>query len=122
MNDSKRKSSSVPRRFGERVLCRYDPDGYYYPGTVQRNSTNESIVLFDMDIEQETVGHALVPINCNNFSNLFLQDCVFVQLVRGEEEYWAPGLVLCLPAQCVLPGNLYKVQVYVPYGKQVRRN
>ena len=83
------------------------------------SSTNQTIVLFDMDIEQEASGRALVPLNSNNFSNLFLQDCVLVRRLRDTEEYWAPGLILCLPAHCVLPGNLYKVQVYNPYANEV---
>lgn len=119
---AKRSSSSVPRKFGQRVLCRYDGDGYYYSGTVQRSATNKSIVLFDMDIEQETFGHVLIPMNLNNLSNLFLQDCVLVQQSRATGEYWAPGLVLCLPAPFVLPGNLYKIQVFDPFARQVSLN
>jgi hypothetical protein len=119
---TKRKSSSIHRRLGQRVLCRYDGDGYYYPGSIQKNQKNQWIVLFDMEIEQKITGHVILPINSNNQLNLFLQDCVLVRQLRETEEYWAPGLVLCLPSPFALPGNLYKIQIYDPLSKQVGLN
>ena len=75
-----------------------------------------------MDIEQETFAHVLIPMSLNNLSHLFLEDCVLVQQSRPTGEYWAPGLVRCLPAPCVLPGNLYKIQIYDPFARQVSLN
>jgi len=73
-----------------------------------------------MDIEQEAIGHILLPINSlQNETNLFLNDCVLVRQMREMEEYWAPGLVLSLPSPFTLPANLYMIQVYDPLPKQV---
>jgi hypothetical protein len=80
---------------------------------------NQFIVLFDMEIEQRTIGHVILPMNLNNQLNLFLQDCVLVRQLREMEEYWAPGVVLCLPSPFALPPNLYKIQVYDPFSRQV---
>jgi hypothetical protein len=129
-NESKQKLQPKPiikghsptiRKIGQRVICRYDGDGYFYFGTIQKNQYGRLIVLFDMDIEQEIIGHVLLPINSNNQLNLFLQDCVLARQLREEtEEYWAPGLVLCLPSPFALPPNLYKIQIFDPLPKQVR--
>jgi len=73
-----------------------------------------------MDIEQEIIGHAILPLNLNNQLNLFLQDCVLIRQLRETEEYWAPGLVLALPSPFALPPNLYKIQIYDPFPKYVR--
>ncbi len=115
-----KQKSFTNRHLGQRVVCRYDGDGYFYPGTVQKTRDGRSIVLFDMDIEQGTIGHVLLPINLNNQLNLFLQDCVLVRQLRETEEYWAPGLVLALPSPFALPPNLYRIQIYDPLAKKVR--
>ena len=73
-----------------------------------------------MDIEQEAIGHTLLPINNSNMqTNLFLNDCVFARQMRDTEEYWAPGLVVCLPLPFALPTDLYTIQIYNPVPKQV---
>ncbi|CAF4637302.1 unnamed protein product, partial [Rotaria sp. Silwood2] len=112
--------SSMNRSIGQRVMCRYDGDGYFYTGTIQKNQDGRTIVLFDMDIEQETSGHTLLPINNSNSQlSLFVHDYVLVRQIKETEEYWAPGLVLCLPSLYVLPSNLYMIQIYDPSSKQV---
>ncbi len=73
-----------------------------------------------MDIEQQILGHVLLSINFNNQLSLFLQDCVLVRQLRETEEYWTPGLVLSLPSSFSLSENLYKIQIYDPFLKQVK--
>jgi hypothetical protein len=73
-----------------------------------------------MDIEQETIGHVLIPANSNNQLNLFVEDCVLIRQLRETEEYWAPGLVLALPSPFALPPNLYRIRIYDPLPKKVR--
>ncbi|CAF2312742.1 unnamed protein product [Rotaria sp. Silwood2] len=115
-----KRKSSMNRSIGQRVMCRYDGDGYFYTGTIQKNQDGRTIVLFDMDIEQETSGHTLLPINNSNSQlSLFVHDYVLVRQIKETEEYWAPGLVLCLPSLYVLPSNLYMIQIYDPSSKQV---
>ncbi len=119
-NPIPKKKPSTSRKIGQQVLCRYDGDGYFYTGTIQKNDDDRLIILFDMDIEQEIIGHAILPLNSNNQLNLFLQDCVLIRQLRETEEYWAPGLVLALPSPFALPPNLYKIQIYDPIPKYVR--
>jgi hypothetical protein len=115
-----KKTSSTHRNTGQRVICRYDADGYFYPGTLQKGQDGRSIILFDMDIEQEAIGHILLPLNnLQNQTNLFLNDRVLVRQMREMEEYWSPGLVLSLPSPFTLPANLYMIQVHDPLPKQV---
>ena len=79
------------------------------------------MVLFDMDIQQEAIGHILWPKNhSNNYSTLFLNDCVLVHQMRGDEEYWTPGLVMGLPGAFALPSNTYMIQAHDPMSKHVR--
>jgi len=73
-----------------------------------------------MDIEQEIIGHIILPFHFNNQLNLFLQDCVLVRQLRETEEYWTPGLVLSLPSAFALPPNLYKIKIYDPLPRQVK--
>ncbi|CAF1389296.1 unnamed protein product [Adineta ricciae] len=108
------------RHIGQRVLCRYDPDGYFYSGTLRSGLDGRLMVLFDMDIEQEAIGHILWPTNhSNNYSTLFLNDCVLVRQMRGDEEYWTPGLVMGLPGVFALPSNTYMIQAHDPMSKHI---
>jgi hypothetical protein len=73
-----------------------------------------------MEIEQDLAGHTLLSLNsANNQLNLFLNDCVLVRQMRETEEYWVPGLVLCLPSPFILPANLYTVHTYDPLARKV---
>ena len=115
-----KRNPSININTGQRIICRYDADGYFYSGTLQKNHDGRSIVLFDMDIEQEAIGHILLPANnSSTLTNLCQNDCVLVRQMRETEEYWAPGLVLCLPSPFALPPNLYMMQVHDPVPKQV---
>ncbi|CAF3336880.1 unnamed protein product [Rotaria sp. Silwood1] len=115
-----KRKSTINRSIGQRVLCRYDGDGYFYMGTIQKNQDDRTVVLFDMDIEQEASGHTLLPVNISNSQlSLFQHDYVLVRQSKETEEYWAPGLVLCLPSPYGLPSNLYMIQIYDPTPKQI---
>ncbi|CAF1439450.1 unnamed protein product [Rotaria magnacalcarata] len=115
----KRKQFAT-RTIGQRIICRYDGDGYFYTGTIQINQDGQTIVLFDTEIEQEATGHTLLPINTSNTQlNLFVHDYVLVRKQRQNEEYWVPGLVLDLPAHCTLPSDIYLIEVHDLNTKQV---
>ncbi|CAF0922263.1 unnamed protein product [Rotaria sordida] len=115
-----KRKSSMNQSIGKRVICRYDGDGYFYTGTIQKNQDGRIVVLFDMDIEQEASGHTLLPLNNSNSQLiLFLLDYVLVRQIKEMEEYWVPGVVSCLPSSYVLPSNLYMIQIYDPNPKQI---
>ena len=106
--------------FGQRIICRYDGDGYFYPGTIRTNQDGQTIVIFDMDIEQEAIGHTLLSMNnSNSLLSLHIHDCVLVRQMRETEEYWVPGLVLCRLPPCCSPDHLYKIEVYDRFPRQV---
>lgn len=106
---------------GERVLCRYDADGYFYPGTFHKNESDQAIVLFDMDIEQMCTEHTLISLkNAYSLLKLCLLDCVLVRQQTEMEEFWIPGLILATPSPFGLPSNLYLVQIHDPFSRKVR--
>ena len=130
----KRKPSAT-RSFGQRVVCRFDDDGFFYPGnysleysksicleigTTQKDHDGRSIVHFDMGIEQEAIGHILLPTNgAIAQPNLFVKDCVLVRQMNVHREFWAPGIVVVLPSPVARPPPLYMVQIYTPSPHQV---
>ena len=120
-------SNLVPRKFAPRVFYRYDADGYFYPGTVERDANNQSIVFFDNEIEQPLSGHAVIPYEqTNNQLRLYLHDCVLARLTNEQEEFWVPGLIRCPPTSpYALPPQVYLVEIHNPTPQQVegeRRN
>ena len=117
------KSAVVRRKFGQRVLCRYDADGYFYPGTIERDSKDRSIVFFDNEIEQTLNGHTVIPYDQgSNQLRLHLHDCVLARLTNEHEEFWIPGLVRCPPTSaCVLPAKVHLVEIYNPRPEQVKQ-
>lgn len=74
-----------------------------------------------MDIEQKINGHDIVPFNSNNQLNLLPLDCVLVRQIRSAEEYWAPGLVLYSPSSLTVQPVLYRIQVYDPLQREVKK-
>jgi hypothetical protein len=73
-----------------------------------------------MEIEQESIGHTLLPINSSNSQlSLFLNDCVLARQMKETEEYWVPGLVLCVPSPFNVPANLYTIQIFDPTARKV---
>jgi hypothetical protein len=92
-------------------------------GTLNKLSDGYLMVLFDMEVEQEALGHVLLPTsNLASQSSLFLNDCVLVRQMRHNEEFWAPGLVTGLPTTFTLPANVYMIQVYDPTPREVSFN
>lgn len=72
-----------------------------------------------MNIEQEIAGRPILPLNLNNQSNLFIQDYVLIQLLKGGEEYWVPGKVVRVPSPFASPSNLYTIQIHDPCPREV---
>jgi hypothetical protein len=73
-----------------------------------------------MGIEQEAVGHILLPTNgAIAQPNLFINDYVFARQTNGNQEFWAPGIVIVLPSSGARPPPLYTVQIYTPSVHQV---
>lgn len=109
---------------GQRVLCRYDVDGYFYPGTIERDPNERSVVFFDNEIEQPMKGQILIPYDQGgNQLRLYLFDCVLVRLTNEIEEYWVPGLIRCPPASpFALPPQIYLVEIHDPASRHVREN
>ncbi len=87
---------------------------------VQKNPDGRSIVRFDMGIEQEAIGHIILPTNgAIAQPNLFVNDCVLVRQMNEHKEFWAPGIVSVLPSPASRPPPLYMVQIYTPSPHQV---
>ncbi|CAF4545963.1 unnamed protein product [Rotaria sp. Silwood1] len=116
----KRKPSSE-RNFHQRVICRFDADGFFHPGrTIQKGEDGETMVHFDMGIEQVAIGHILLPTNgAIAQPNLFVDDCVLVRQKNRNEEFWVPGIVMVLPSPVAQPPPLYMVQIYTPTACRV---
>ena len=73
-----------------------------------------------MGIEQEAIGHILLPTNgAIAQPNLFVNDYVFARQMNGNEEFWAPGIVIVLPSSGARPPPLYMVQIYTPSPHRV---
>ncbi|CAF3780229.1 unnamed protein product [Rotaria sordida] len=121
-----KRTLSADRNFHQRVICRFDADGFFHPGTLQKNQNGQSIVHFDMGIEQEAIGHILLPTNgAIAQPNLFINDRVLVRQKNENEEFWAPGIVMVLPSPVAQPPPLYMIEIYTPSAHQVhvyRRN
>jgi hypothetical protein len=106
---------------GQQVLCCYESDGYFYPGVIKLNAGNQSIVLSNMNIEQDLSRQLCIPIDSSSsMSILFATDHVLVRQTRNQHEYWAPGIIRCLPTPISLPKGLYRVEIYDPTGRSVR--
>jgi len=132
-----KRKPSVDRNFGQRVICRFDDDGFFYAGkssklktfssqiyfsigTIQKNHDGRTIVLFDIGIKQEVIGHIILPINgAIAQPNLFVKDYVLVRQMNVHREFWAPGIVIILPSPAARQPSLYTVQIYTPSPHQV---
>ncbi|CAF1582905.1 unnamed protein product [Rotaria magnacalcarata] len=109
------KPKSAQHNFHQRVICRFDADGFFHPGTIQKNPDGRAMIRFDIGIEQEAVGHIMLPTNgAIAQPHLYVNDCVLVRRINGTQEYWAPGVVAVLPSPTAQPPPLYMVQVYAP--------
>ena len=68
-----------------------------------------------MGIEQEAIGHILLPTNgAIAQPNLFVNDYVLVRQMTANEEFWAPGFVAVLPSPAAQSPLLYMTQIYTP--------
>lgn len=91
-------------------------------GTIQQVFRRRVIVIFDTDAQQETNASAVIPVTVQNSElNLFIQDYVLIRREKSNEteECWVPGVILCVPAQCTLPSDIYTVDVYCPQRRRV---
>ncbi|CAF3923286.1 unnamed protein product [Rotaria sp. Silwood2] len=110
-----KRKPSADRNFHQRVICRFDADGFFHPGTIQKSLDGQTMVHFDMGIEQEAIGHILLPTNgAIAQPHLFVNDYVLVRRKNENEEFWAPGTVMVLPSPVAQPPPLYMVQIYTP--------
>ena len=74
-----------------------------------------------MGIEQEAIGHILLPTNgAIAQPSLFVNDHVLARQINGQREYWAPGIVIFLPSPGARPPPQYTVRIYTPSSHQVR--
>lgn len=84
-------------------------------GAVQKSVDGRTIIRFDMSIEQEVIGHVLLPIGgAIAQPTLYINDAVLVRQSSGHDEYWAPGLIALLPLPGAPPPPLYTVEIFTP--------
>lgn len=116
----KERKPSADRSFNQRVIIRFDDDGFFYPGTTKKGRNGRIIVYLDMGIEQEAIGHILLPINgAIAQPNLSVKDCVLVRQINGHREFWAPGIIIMLPSPGARPPSLYTVEIFTPSPHRV---
>ncbi|CAF1294902.1 unnamed protein product [Adineta ricciae] len=115
------RASAAGPTTGQRVISPYDGDGFFYPGVTAKSPAGQVIVRFEIGIEQDAVGHVLLPINgAIAQPNLFVNDPVLVQHENHRNQtIWVPGLVLALPAPGAPPPVLYTVAIYKPIAEKV---
>ena len=116
-----RRKPSIDRNYGQRVICRCDDDGFFRPGVIQKGVEGRTNVHFDMNIDQEVVGHVLLPIGgAIAQPTLYANAPVLVRQSSGHDEYWVPGLIAVLPLPGAPPPPLYTVQIYTPTENLVK--
>lgn len=133
------RKPSIDFNFGQRVISRYDKDGFFRPGkfalgkywipslkerivgVVQKNADGRPVVRFVIGIEQEILDHNPLPINgAIAQPTIVINDYVLVRRSPEGDEFWAPGQVKVLPSPAVPPPSMYTAVIYTPFPQQVR--
>ncbi|CAF1024066.1 unnamed protein product, partial [Didymodactylos carnosus] len=116
------KSKTVIRRQtypfmspGQRVIVRYDVDGFFYPGTILRTKEDQATVLLDRGPQQQAEKQLIFPTNgAVNQLSLYINDCVLARFDKANFERWVPAVVHITPPPCLSVPQLYTVHLYIP--------